>query len=58
MGESINVDVAASRPAALSIRESLLLAMGALELMNEKELVGVVADERRPTATLANSLGV
>jgi hypothetical protein len=44
MVECTDVDDAASGLAALSICESLLLAIGDLELMNEKELVGVVAD--------------
>jgi hypothetical protein len=44
MAESTNVNDAASGLAALSICESLLLAIGDLELMNEKELVDVVAD--------------
>jgi hypothetical protein len=44
MVESTHVSDAASGLAALSICESLLLAIGDLELMNEKEVVGVVAD--------------
>ena len=44
MAESTNINDAASGLAALSICESLLLARGALELMNENEVVDVVAD--------------
>ena len=44
MVESTNIGDAASGLAALSICESLLLAMGDLRLMNEKEVVGVVVD--------------
>jgi hypothetical protein len=44
MVKSTNVNDAASGLAALSICESLLFAIGDLELMNENELVGVVAD--------------
>jgi hypothetical protein len=43
MVESTNINDAASGLAALSICESLLLAIGDLEL-NEKEVVGLVAD--------------
>jgi len=44
MVESTNIGDAASGLAALSICESLLLAMGDLKLMNEEEVVGVVTD--------------
>jgi hypothetical protein len=44
MVESGDTDSAASGLAALSICESLLLAMGDLKLMGEKEIVGVVTD--------------
>jgi len=44
MVESTDIDGAASGVAALSICESLLLAMGDLKLMGEREVVGVVTD--------------
>ena len=44
MTETDDTSSAASGLAALSICESLLLAMGDLKLMGEKEVVGVVTD--------------
>lgn len=44
MIEVNNISNAASGVAALSICESLLLAMGDLKLMGEREVVGVVTD--------------
>jgi hypothetical protein len=44
MVESTDINGAASGLAALSICESLLLALGDLKLMGEKEIVGVVED--------------
>jgi hypothetical protein len=44
MVESTDTSGAASGVAALSICESLLLAMGDLKLMGEKEIVGIVVD--------------
>ena len=44
MIESDNISNVASGLAALSICESLLLAMGDLKLMGEREVVGVVTD--------------
>ncbi|MGD0720332.1 MAG: hypothetical protein ABR970_04705 [Roseiarcus sp.] len=44
MVESTEVNSAAPGVAALSICESLLLALGDLKLMGENEVVGVVVD--------------
>jgi hypothetical protein len=44
MANSADINGAASGLAALSICESLLLAMGDLKVMDEKEVIGVVAD--------------
>jgi hypothetical protein len=44
MANPNDIDVAASGVAALSICESLLLALSDLKLMNEKEVLGVVSD--------------
>jgi hypothetical protein len=44
MTDSTDINGAASGLAALSICESLLLAMGDLKVMNEKEVVGVITD--------------
>ena len=44
MVEAPDTNGAASGLAALSMCESLLLAMGDLNLMGEKEIVGVVVD--------------
>lgn len=44
MPNSININGAASGLAALSIVESLLLAMGDLKVMNENDVLGVMAD--------------
>jgi len=44
MANSNDVGDVASGVAALSICESLLLAMGDLKIMNEKEAVGVIED--------------
>ena len=44
MANSTDIDGAASGVAALSICESLLLAMGDLKLMGEEEIVGIITD--------------
>jgi hypothetical protein len=44
MANSTDIDGAASGLAALSICESLLLAMGDLKIMGEEEIVGIVTD--------------
>jgi hypothetical protein len=44
MFKSTDIDGAASGLAALSIVESLLLAMGDLKFMNESEVLGVMTD--------------
>jgi hypothetical protein len=44
MPNSEDINGAASGLAALSICESLLLAMGDLKMMSEKDVVGVISD--------------
>ena len=44
MAKSNRIDGNASGVAALSICESLLLALGDRNVMNEREIVGVIAD--------------
>jgi hypothetical protein len=44
MASPTDINGAASGLAALSICESLLLAMGDLKVMDEKEVVGVISD--------------
>ena len=44
MSNSIEINGAASGLAALSICESLLLAMGDLKVMNENQVMGVMND--------------
>jgi hypothetical protein len=44
MKKTPNIDPAASGMAALSICESLLLAMGDLKLISETEVLGIISD--------------
>lgn len=44
MVKHLDIDSGASGVAALSICESLLLALGDLKIMDEKEVMGVIAD--------------